>query len=138
MAGNGRKNGAADGVIDRALNVGFAQAAKGGGEVEVELRLDAGQERMVLELCSVFGLSVRTLLNAALRYALYLAEARGAHPTRLREFPKRQVGQVVKFVVAPEALTKLREGGLLDNLAGCAVAGVKLLHAKTLKTRRAR
>jgi hypothetical protein len=136
MAGNGRKS-RANGVIDRAIEIGLAEAAKSDGEAEAELRLTNAQEQLVLELCNVFGLSVRSALNAAVRYALYCAQLRGVPPTQLREFPKRLEGREVTFLLTHETQAKLEEAAMVDQLPGCAIAGIKLLHGKTLKRTKA-
>ena len=71
MRGNGRKNGAGNAVIDRALNAGLAQAAASGRDAEAEVLLAPAEEKKVTELCDVFGLSARSVLNAALRYEMF-------------------------------------------------------------------
>ena len=75
MAGNGRKNGAGGAVIDRALNAGLALAAASGRDADVEVLLTPAHEKMVTELCDVLGLSARSVLNAAVRYALHYARS---------------------------------------------------------------
>lgn len=138
MAVNGRKNGAGSAVIDRALNAGLAQAAALGRDAEAEVMLTPAHEKMVTQLCSVLGLSARSVLNAALRYALHYARARKVPPSRLKEFPKRLEGNVTSFALTAETLAQLREAGLLDQLPACAVAGVRLLHDRVLKVKAVR
>jgi hypothetical protein len=136
MAGNGRKNDTGGAVIDRALNAGLALAAASARDADAEVLLTPAQEKMVTELCDVLGLSARSVLNAAVRYALYYARVQRVEPHRLKEFPKRSEGRVVSFALTAETLARLREANLVEQLPGCAVAGVKLLHERTLKFKR--
>jgi hypothetical protein len=134
MAGNSRKNGTGSAVIERALNAGLAQAALG-REVEAEVMLTAAHEKAVTELCSVLGLSARSVLNAALRYALHSARARKVPPSRLKEFPRRLEGRVTSFALTAETLAQLRDAEVLDQLPACAVAGLTLLRDRLLKVK---
>jgi hypothetical protein len=133
MSSKVRKNGAASAVVDRALNLGLAQADANGDEPEVHIRLTQAQEKMVLELCRVLGLSVRSVLNAVIRYALHYAEVSGRELTRLPEFPRRLDGKASSLVLTAETLTRLQEAELLDRVPHCAVAGLKLFYERTLK-----
>jgi hypothetical protein len=134
---NGQKR-TPNGVIDRALNVGLAKAAAEGRAVTAEVRLDESQEKMVMELCNVLGLSARAVLNAAIRFLLYYARLRGTPPTRVREYPKHLSGRLSTFELTAETLGQAQEAAVLDVLPHCVVAGVKLLHGRVLnvKTRR--
>jgi len=136
MPTNGRKNGTGSVLVDRALNAGLLQAAEGGGEVEAQLKLNASQEKMVAQLCTVLGLSARAVFNAALRYTLYTSRIRKVAPAALKEFPRRLNGRLVKFLLTAETLSQLRQAGMLEHLAGCAVAGIRLLYERTLKVER--
>jgi len=138
MAANGRKHGTIDGVIDRGLKVGLRQAANTVADDEVKLRLTAGQEQLLMELCNVLGLSVRSTLNAALRYALHFAEVRGVSPADLKEFPKQMSGREDVFALTAEARAKARQAGVLERLPECTLMGIKLLHGKILKIKIAR
>jgi len=133
MAANGRKNGPTDGVIDRGLKVGLRQAAKTVADDEVKLKLTDAQEQALMELCNVLGLSVRSTLNAALRYALHVAEVRGVSLEGLKEFPKHMAGREDVFALTAEALAKARKAGVLERLPECTLTGIKLLHGKILK-----
>ncbi len=135
MATNGKKNQATNAIVDRALQVGLLQAEQPGEEDAVVLQLPASQERSVVELCQLLGLSARSVLNAALRYALHQAAVRGVSATELREFPKQMTGRLERFALTAETLVKARQADMLDHLPGCTLAGLKLLHGKLLKTK---
>jgi hypothetical protein len=132
VAGNGRKKPTNGAVIDHALAVGLQQAAQPEPDFSVRLPLTQAQRGMVLELCSVLGLSARSLLNAALSYALHRAEMLGVPVTQLDEFPRRLTGEETTFELTVETLAKAREAGLLDSLPRATVAGIKLLHGQLL------
>jgi hypothetical protein len=89
----------------------------------------------VTELCSVLGLSARSVFNAAIRYALHCARLRGVSPAKLKEFPKRLAGRSAVFVLTAETLVKVRDAQMQDQVPACALAGVKLLHDRTLKVK---
>jgi hypothetical protein len=127
MPPNGRKNSA---VIDRAMQLGAQQAASAEPDAAIRIRLTPTHLEMVKTLCGILGLSVRSVLNVAARYAVYAAQSRGVAPTSLREFPRRLEGTEIEFAPTGETLAKLREVEMLDNLNQCAVAGLKLLHRK--------
>ncbi len=133
MAGTPRKNGTPTAVIDRAMAAGLQQASAGASEFEIEAPLTGEQEEMLLALCNVFGLSARAMLNAALRYALYFAAEQGAKVQSLREYPKRLQGRVTRFALTAETLSRVREAEAVERVAACTVAGLKLLHARTMK-----
>ncbi|MCI0459087.1 MAG: hypothetical protein L0Z62_19190 [Gemmataceae bacterium] len=133
MASPTRTNGMQNATTDRALSVGQAQAAVEAPEAAVELRLSPKQQKRVTALCNVLGLSVRSVLNAAVRYAVYYAHARGLAPAQLKEYPKRLDGQRVSFALTAETAAQVRAADLLDQVPQCAVAGIQLLHARTLE-----
>jgi hypothetical protein len=132
MARSTSKNGSTATVIDRALKIGWEQASGSDGDNDVELKLTVELEQMVLALCTVFGLSVRATLNACLRYGLHWATAQGVSIQSLREYPKRLNGEVTRFAVTAETLGKVREAHMLEQMPACTVAGIKLLHGRTL------
>ncbi len=108
MATNGKKTKVTNAIVDRALRVGMLQAAQSGEEDTVVLQLPASQVRSVVELCQLLGLSARSVLNAAIRYALHLAAVRGVPATKLREFPKQMAGRSETFALTAETLMKAR------------------------------
>jgi hypothetical protein len=133
MANELKKNGTGNPVIDRALALGLKQSQEGEREFEVELRLTAAQRNLVLELCNLFGLSARSLLNAALRYALFYAEARAVDLAALPEYPRRLTGNPAKYALTAETLGKAREADVLDRLPAATLTGIKLLQDRVLK-----
>jgi hypothetical protein len=132
MAGNGRKKPANGTVIAQALEAGLQQASRTDLDFEVRLLLNKAQRNMVLELCNVLGLSARSLLNAALRYALHRAERSEKQVTEFAEFPRRLSGEEVLFELTAETFAKAREADLHDVARG-TVTGIKLLHASVLE-----
>lgn len=135
MAMNGKKNKGTNAIIDRALRVGLRQAAQPEKEDTVVLHLTAAQEQMVVELCQLLGLSARSVLNAALRYALQQAAVRGVPATRLREFPKQVAGRSETFALTADTLAKACQADMLNHLPECTLAGLTLLHGKLLKVK---
>jgi hypothetical protein len=133
MPNTTRINGTRSGVIDRALNVGLAKAAAEGRDFTAEVKLDETQEKMVLELSNLLGLSVRSVLNAAVRFTLHYARARKVLPVKLKEYPKRLLGRVSSFELTAETLGHVRQAEIENTLPQCVVAGVKLLHGRVVK-----
>ena len=96
MAANILKTSNGSGVVNRGLRVGLEQAATSETIPQIEVQLTVGQEKMVMDLANLLGLSVRALLNApVLRYALHDAKRQRIKPSELKEFPKRLSGRVV-------------------------------------------
>ena len=132
MAGNGRKKPANGTAVAQAVEAGLQQASGPELDFEVRLLLNKAQRNMVLELCNVLGLSARSVLNAALRYALYRAERSEKQVPELAEFPRRLSGEEVRFELTAETFAKAREADLRDVARG-TVTGIKLLHASVLE-----
>lgn len=127
------KNGARSLVVERALEEGVRKASASPLEDEVTVHLEAQQERMLGELCTAFGLSTRSVLNAALRYALREASERGQALHRIREYPRKTGSLAVRFELTAETRSLVREADAAEHVAGGTVAGLKLLHGRTLK-----
>jgi hypothetical protein len=136
MPVSNRRNGARSAVVDRALLVGLEQAASRGEDAGVELLLTAAQELQVTDLCAVLGLSVRSVLNACVRYALHCARAQGVPVQKLKTFPRHLEGRATTFQLAAETLGQLQEAEALDRVPGCAVAGIRLLYDRLLKLKK--
>jgi hypothetical protein len=120
--------------VDRALRLGQEQAATPlPQQGQVAVRLSAGQEKMLMSLCHLLGLSARSLLNAALRYAVHAAKYQRVEVSKLKEFPRRLSGREVSFELTAETASQLGGTSAAESLPGSTVAGLKLLHDRILK-----
>lgn len=128
-----RRNGTNDAIVQRALGIGLDRAAQAEFNRETELLLNATQEKMVIKLANVLGMSVESVLNASVLYALHVAKVKRLLPCKLAGFPRRFNGRAVQFTLGLEASAKLREADMLDHVAGCALTGLKMIHDRTMK-----
>lgn len=124
--------GGGNGVVGRAFDVGLARADEPQPDFSVRLSLTAAQRGTLAALCSLFDLSTRATLNAAVRYALHVAAARETSVELLPEYPRRLSGKRADFELTADTRAKVRDAGLLASAAACAVAGLALLAADTL------
>jgi hypothetical protein len=109
------------------------QQANEAPRVENIIRVTEEQEEIVKKLCVALGLSLKTIVNSAIKYALFYAKAKGVPLYELEEYPKSLGVRPLKVMVTAETSEKLKESGMTEKLIECAVTGIQLLYKGLIK-----
>jgi hypothetical protein len=119
-------------AVDKALAKG-AQLAREEERTEIDLPLTADQEDKLDQLCDVLGLSVRAVLNTAVKYTLFYAEMKHLELSSLQRLRQDYPDpRVIRFEPSIETDQKLRESNMASYIRECALAGVTLLHERLI------
>jgi len=121
------KTSGESGVVNRALRIGLAQTANLKQDGASSVKLNDAQQKMVMKIANLLGLSVQSVLNAGVLYALYYAKQQKMRPQDLKEYPKRLNGRIVPMELAVETSAQIREAKVESAIGECLVAGIKLL-----------
>jgi hypothetical protein len=124
------KTSADSSVVNRALRIGFAQTDELNKEGIPNVKLNDSQQKIVMKIANVLGLSVQSVLNAGIVYALYCMRNQKIRPEELTGYPKRLTGRIIPLELTVETSAQLREAKAELSLGGCLVAGIKLLASR--------
>ncbi len=121
-----------DALLEREISEVVQQVNKA-PKVENTIRVTEEQEEIVKKICAALGLSLRTILNSAIKYALFYAKAKGVPLYELEEYPKSLGVRPLKLMVTAETSAKLKEFDMTEKLNECAVTGIQLLYKGLIK-----
>jgi hypothetical protein len=124
------KNSAESSVVNRALRIGFAQNDDLKSEGSTTVKLNDAQQKTVMRIANMLGLSVQSVLNAGILYTLYYIRHRKIRPEELKEYPKRLSGRTVPLELTVETSAQIREAKAESTVGACLVAGIKLLASR--------
>jgi hypothetical protein len=127
-------------IIQYALDKGLKDAQSAALNSEgMDLRLTATQEKKLDALAAALGLSFRSMVVVAIKYALFDADSLEA-PERKKLLRRRPKGAtLIPMALSYETIERLKRAGLEEkDGAACAVAGLELLYERLMprKSRR--
>ncbi|NER32486.1 MAG: hypothetical protein F6J93_00100 [Oscillatoria sp. SIO1A7] len=124
-----------DSTVERAILLGTQQASKAERETKaIAICLTESQEGKIEELCNVFGLSVRSMLNSAVKYVLFYREKQGLDISKLKEYPQNLGSRSFKLDLNAETFVELRKAGAIEpkEIAEYAITGITLLYEQNI------
>ncbi|MCU0567869.1 MAG: hypothetical protein MUF49_14865 [Oculatellaceae cyanobacterium Prado106] len=123
-------------ALDYLISIGLQNSDNNLEKTSIFVYLSEAQEKKVEEYCSVFGVSVRTMLNSCIQYVIFFSQAQGVSVEDLSYYPKRLGSRAYELSLNIDTLKKMKSAGLteLDEASKYAVAGIKVLYERTLNS----
>lgn len=121
-----------NGVVERALRIGKQQFNEDERQDKSVIKLTEAQEEKLDQLSEVTGLSLESIVNLAIKYALYYVKIQRVDLTELKDYPKQLGSNIIKVSITGKTTTRLQEAKLDENISECVVVGIKLLYRKLI------
>ncbi len=120
-------NQANNAVVERALLIGRQIQEQ---DDKIVVKLTESQEQKLNQLIEVTGLSLETILNLAIKYALYYTKIQQVDLAEVKDYPKKLGANLIEVSITGKTTARLQEANLYEQVDECAVVGIKLLHRK--------